>query len=346
MNDAPIDIFSEKLSQKGNLLSLLYDKSADCLSSCDFIIDAWERIPYYPQKNRLRTAYHIKIKEKQYLIKINIETERIYREGTACKILHPKNNPPYISVPKILGFNSNITLDNGLSCGWIITEWKKGLSDKRIKDNDLLDLLPKGLLHLHSIPVSEKEFEQIFCAKLPTMESGLEILHQRRIAFIDEALRICKKTFLPDFKRIRKILNSQRSIKSYSFIHGDLHINNIKLIHDDDLDRFSLLLFDWEAISVEHPIMDLANMIVAEDFSKRSFKCLDKYLEMFNKERTENEIISYKDVWIGIAICFIRNFVWQIQSGNTDNGKFDFNAVEKKLEIILATLESNNLKYT
>ena len=241
---------------------------------------AWEVLPYYLPSVNPRITFHLRTDTGEYLLKLNTETHKIHREVAACRLFYTLNSPE-LMVPKMYAAaETQVFISKNLSCRWLIVEWVNGISATKAVDEMLVNLLPPGLLNLHRYPVNTTTVESIFGVQMPIRSEAQGILRERRREYFERALEVCPQKLVRSVQKLKDIVCTHSFTDHLTFIHGDMHVNNIKYYQESYIDGYRLFLFDWEDISVDHPLYDLANLMFSDGFSERSQKCLETYVSV------------------------------------------------------------------
>lgn len=296
----------------------------------------WEVLPYYLPSAHPRITFHLYTTEGEFLLKLNTEIHKIHREAAACQQLH-QFNIPELSVPLVYAVETQVPLSQNQYCGWLITDWVNGMPAARTDDEILVNLLPPGLLNLHRLPVNDIAVEPIFEIHMPRHAKAQELLRERRIEYFEYALQVCTKKLVRGVRQLKEMVCAHLFTGHLAFIHGDLHINNIKYYQEANKDGHRLFLFDWEDISIDHPLYDLANLMFSDGFSERSQKCLEIYVSLYNQNRTEQAPLNLLDAWMLTVICFVRNLRWNLIEFRNDQQMLERRA-EKTIEKIVCIM--------
>lgn len=299
----------------------------------------WEVLPYYLPSANPRITFHLRTSEGEYLLKLNTETHKIHREVAACRLLYMLNSPE-LMVPKVYAAETQVFLSKKLSCGWLIVEWVNGVPATKAVDDLLVHLLPPGLLNLHRYPVNNKTVESIFSIQMPIPSEARNILLERRREYFERALEVCPQKLIQRVQKLEDLVCTHSFTDHLAFIHGDVHINNIKYYQEAYIGGYRFFLYDWEDISVDHPLYDLANLMFSDGFSERSRKCMETYVSSYNQQPSELGPLNPLDAWMLTAICFVRNLRWNL---NTFNNAYKIleSKSEQTIKNILNILEKS-----
>jgi aminoglycoside phosphotransferase (APT) family kinase protein len=325
-----------RLHEKGFLKRLLQADKHQFDPPGDLRDIQWEVLPYYLPSTRPRITFHLYTKEGEYLLKLNTEIHKIHREAAACQLLYSLNIPE-LSVPLVYAVKTQVPLSQNQFCAWLITEWVSGIPADRAADEVLVKLLPSGLLNFHRHPVNDLAVERIFGRQMPRHSKAQEILRDRRREYFEHALEVCTQKLVQSVSQLEDMVCTHPFTGHLAFIHGDFHINNIKYYKVPYKDGHRLFLFDWEDISVDHPLYDLANLIFSDGFSERSQKCLETYVSFYNQKQTEHGPLNLMDAWMLTIICFVRNLRWNLSVFHKEQQMLEREA-EQTIEKIICTM--------
>lgn len=301
----------------------------------------WEVLPYYLPFAYPRITFHLHTKDGEYLLKLNTETIKIHREAAACRQFYSFNSPA-LTVPRVYAVEVQVPLHKYQSCGWLITEWVNGISAVKVADEVLVSLLPQGLLYLHEQAIDESTVETIYGLKMPGHTIALEILRKRRREYFEQVLEVCSQKLIRSIRQLEEMVCAHPFTDHLSFIHGDLHVNNIKYHQEAHEAGYRLFLFDWEDVSIDHPLCDLANLMFSDGFSRRSQQCLDAYISLVNKLPSEFGPLSLLDAWMLAAVCFARNLRWKFSTVLHDDQQKLEREAEQAIEKIISQYLCNS----
>ena len=299
----------------------------------------WEVYPYYLSSVNPRITFHLNTIQGEYLLKLNTETYKIYREAVACRLFFPLNSLE-LRVPRVYANETQIPLSRNQFCGWLIAEWVSGIPATNAADEILVNLLPPGLLNLHRYPVNNGNVESIFGVQMPIQAEAQDILRERRREYFKRALEVCPQKLIRSVQKLENLVCAHSFTDHLAFIHGDMHVNNIKYYQEPYIERYRLFLFDWEDISIDHPLYDLANLMFSDGFSERSRKCLETYVLLYNQQPAEFGPLNLLDAWMLTAICFVRNLRWNLSAINRDQEMLERGA-EQTIKKILNILQKS-----
>lgn len=303
----------QKLRDPKFLEKLLYDFGAPSGFTDENVNIQWEALPYYLPTENPRITYRIQSADGNYLLKLNTKINQIKREGVACHLLYAQKLFP-LAIPYVIDMELCVELSESTSCGWLLAKWVNGHSVLTLEHDQFVRLFTQALLNLHAVPVTNDTVRQLFAVPMPGKEKALSILHERRMDSFDKAIKVCGEKLLPSISHLK------RQVASYSFSphialnHGDLHVYNMKLESTDIQNTFRLFLFDWEDITLDHPLSDLANFMLSEKYSERALESLKTYVYLYNQKQSGNDIIFAREAWMLTSVCFVKNLCWRLQT--------------------------------
>jgi hypothetical protein len=238
----------------------------------------------------------------------------------------------------------NIIISGGKNCGWLLTKWIKGTPVSQSDIEDITIPFTNSLIELHTTPVKKYDVQLLFSTLLPNDDIAFSILRERRRQHFNDLLNICGSYIKPSILFFQDIVDKMSFSPHLSFIHGDLHINNIKKLGQKNNTGTKLLLFDWEDVSIDHPLSDLANLMFSENFSMASVNCLESYINLYNKKHSRGFPLSSIDAWLLSSVWFSRNLHWKLQSSPDETHRYiEMKASDVALTIIRAIETLNYL---
>lgn len=324
----------------GNFLVHLLQANQGLLDIPDDLKEiGWEVLPYYLPTSVRRISFRLNTSKGSFLLKLNTGQQKIHREAAACLMLYPFNCTT-LTVPKINNVQTNIPLPDNESCAWLLAEWLDGMPTNNLEDEVLSGLLPQGLFHLHTLPVTSEAVEKIYAVPLPEKHTALQILRERRRAYLDQAIKISSPDLVKGFRWLQTKIERHHFTEHIAFIHGDMHIHNIKYQTNARQSEMRLFIFDWEDISVDHPLCDLANFMFSEQFSKRTLICLEKYITLYNQSNSQFGDVNQLDAWLLAAVYFARNFHWKMSTASKIEKEMFRKEAGQTLETIISSIRA------
>ena len=343
MSNITLSLLIDKLYNGEFLESLLSGINISSFDSKDTIGIRWEEIPYFLPTTLPRSSFKLETSDGDYLLKLNCKNSQIHREGTICRILNSRNYTNLIA-PQIVAMEPSIILPGNKNCGWLLTKWIKGTPVSQSNFEDITIPFTKSLIELHTTPVKNYDVQLLFSTPLPNNDIAFSILRERRRQHFNDLLNICGSYIKPSILFFQDIVDKISFSPHLSFIHGDLHINNIKKLGQKNNTGTKLLLFDWEDVSLDHPLSDLANLMFSENFSMASVNCLESYINLYNKKHSRGFPLSSIDAWLLSSVWFSRNLHWKLQSSPDETHRYiEMKASDVALTIIRAIETLNYL---
>ena len=289
----------------------------------------WEILPTFYYASLPRRSFRLTTPtDIVCLLKINMDTEHIRREGLIYQWLSKQNNTS-LTVPRLIDIETNLTVSDQKSCGWFLTEWVQGQPASKIPQKALVPLLSKNLAHLHSVPVTPGVVDMLYGTDLPEINTVSEHLRLQCWNHFDIAIKACRNPDLKDFLlSFQSEANSHLEFNRISIIHGDLHLENIIFQNNNPNEKKRIILVDWEDIALDHPLSDLGHMLLYVEFSPTALTCLDNYLTLMNNKLTNHAPLIALDAWFYAALWFSRRLQWELHWNQQDKQPIEEKAIQ------------------
>jgi len=294
----------------------------------------WQIIPPYYPVLIPRCSFKLLTPYGNYLLKLNADTGCIRREAGANNILSDKHVNA-LTVPNLIDSETSLPLPENESCGWLLREWVEAKQVSGLDEHLLINLFAKGLIHLHTMPISAEDVQTIFALELPEKPVVLEYLKRRRNSYFDDLIEVSSASFSSLVSTIKADVENHDFSSHVALIHGDLHLDNIRYLENVAKHEIRLLWVDWEDVTLEHPLSDLANFMLYEKFSITSFRYMNTYIKLFNKRKVTNDRLSATDAWFLAYTWLVRVFCWKLQmapSGEHDTIEDEAIILIKKIQ--------------
>jgi hypothetical protein len=277
----------------------------------------WEMLPPYYPTPLPRCSFRLHTSAGDYFLKLNADVGPIRREGNASNILTQKNNA-VLNVPRIIDMELCPALSDQSPCAWLLREWIDAQPAIAIDLNVLAKYISEGLVYLHTFPVTSGDVQQMFAVALPEERLVLEHLRQRRRKYFDTAIEVCSSRLREALWSMQAQVDEHPFSPDVALIHGDLHMDNIKFQKNEVTGEVQLLWVDWEEVTLDHPLSDLANFILYENFSPLSLKCLEDYLLSYNQQKLSSGSTSRLDTWLLASVWLARTLGWRLRTSPTE----------------------------
>lgn len=266
----------------------------------------------------LRRAFNIHTATgESYFLKINENGNSIYREVAFNKWLQENKNI-YFDLPKIITWDQCKGRSTPGFAYWFLEEWTpaKSLNSSVLLSQASSEKIICGLVWLNKQVITSRTAKMTFGVRLPQKEKLLEILNKQRIGHFEAAFE-SSKTIQPFLKPLQKIIGNFSFSKKIGIVHGDFHLKNILINRTRKENMYTWI--DWEDATLDHPLSDIAHLLVFENFSPASIQSLKRYLAVMNFHTPKDSRLSEYEAWLLASIWLARTLRWRLRTEGKDS---------------------------
>ncbi len=279
---------------------------------------SFEALPsFYPTPFARRTFRVQTSLDTHYLLKFNQDGNKIHREVAICNWLR-KNENHFFYVPAIISWDAEDEHTNPAHVHWLLGEWVASRSTvgslKSFPEHP--EQIISGLVWLNKLRLKMLDVQAIFRMHLPQADILLEFMNRRRNVAFEAFFEICDSKTKNVFQSLQQAVASYPFTKRIGLVHGDFHLNNVLLSFDPVKPKFTWI--DWEDATMDHPLSDLAHLLVFEEFSPPSLAFMELFLQTYNRDNRKENQLSKKEVWLLAAVWLTRMVGWNLRMQTGD----------------------------
>jgi hypothetical protein len=338
MTDRSLALVKESLKNPNFVASLLRKgEPSDQLDGISF----YALPSFYPNPYLRRTFSVQTVTGKCYLLKINEDGNSIRREESVCRWLRAHRNE-YFYIPKMIAWDYGEQRASSGYAYWLLREWVSAFS---VASSIRLSMEPpekiiRGLVWLNKQAINNHVAQVLFRVHLPSEDQLLKVLTQRRNSHFEAVFDICSKEVRSFLEPLQKMMATFPFSKRLGLMHGDFHLDNILTAIRKDGTKY--IWIDWEDATLDHPLNDIAHLLVFENFSPLSIKFLDLYLESYNRYSRKDSCLFGQEAWLLASVWLARTLRWRLrmQAGNESHA-IEYQAIQSAQFILDQIKELN-----
>ena len=251
----PFDVIRVILEQPDALATLLQPDAPLAFGDRSH----WQRLAQYYPAHAPRVSYRVTTGAGSYFVKLNAAAASIQREAHMLRLLANTTERRF-RIPDVVDVRLDVPITQTLRCSWIAMTWREGQALERGHVTAWTAQIAEMLANLHALPVDYEAIGRWYGLAIPAPAELAERAHDLRFRHLTEAIESAApllKDLLAGVARAWRPLSRDL----ISLAHGDFHFDNV-LRCDAAARPESLMLLDWEDGTLDHPLSDVAHLVV------------------------------------------------------------------------------------